>query len=76
MKKFDPDYPLQGTALDLPLKVVLTFSESERNRFILRLVNALGKKIDSNEMALKKKISMQNLNRIESMQRIGSMQLI
>ena len=59
MKKFDPDYPLQGTALDLPLKVVLTFSESERNRFILRLVNALGKKIDSNEMALKKKISMQ-----------------
>jgi hypothetical protein len=60
MKKFDPDYPLQGTVFDLPLKTVLNYSESERNRFILRLVTALGKKIDSNEMALKKKISMQS----------------
>lgn len=58
-KKFEPDYPLQGTQFDKPLGEVLSLSESDRYKFINRFLTALGKKIESNEMALKKRISMQ-----------------
>ena len=59
MKNLDADYPLQGSSLDLPLSEVLSYSEKDRAKYISKFLIALGKKIDANEMALKKKISMQ-----------------
>jgi len=59
MKNSDTDYPLQGSPLDLPLSEVLSYSEKDRKKYIARFITALSKKIDANEMALKKKISMQ-----------------
>lgn len=58
IEKFEPDYPLQDSAYDLPLKTVMSLPEHQRNKFINRFLNALGKKIDSNEMALKRRINM------------------
>ena len=59
MLKFEPDYPLQGSQFDKPLMEVLALPEIERSKFINRFLNALAKKIVSNEMSLKKRISMQ-----------------
>ena len=59
MLKFEPDYPLQGTQFDKPLNEVLSLTEIERSKFINKFLNALAKKIVSNEMSLKKRISMQ-----------------
>ena len=46
------DYPLQNTKLDVPLDEVLAYTKEERQSYIRRLLRALAKKIDKNEMAL------------------------
>ena len=50
------DYPLQNTKLDVPLDEVLAYTKEERQSYIRRLLRALAKKIDKNEMALKRRV--------------------
>ena len=54
----DPDYPLQGSILDLPLEEVLAFTPKRRDRFIHRVLDALTTVITNNEMALKTRVPL------------------
>jgi hypothetical protein len=58
-KIYEMDYPLQGSALDLPLNEVLEFSQESRNKYILRLLKEFTKCISQNEMALKTRVPFQ-----------------
>ena len=60
MLKFEPDYPLQGTQFDKPLNDVLSLTEIERSKFINKFLNALAKKIVSNENITKTDKPVQN----------------
>lgn len=51
------DYPLQGTKVDLPLETVFSFSADQRNKYVKRLLNSLGREIKHDRMALKARIS-------------------
>ena len=53
---FEPDYPLQGSRLDLPLSVVLAFTDKQREHYISELLSALSKSIAANEMTLKSRV--------------------
>jgi tRNA1(Val) A37 N6-methylase TrmN6 len=55
--KLEPDYPLQGSAIDLPLHRVLALSPPERSRYVRELLTALSRVIRADRMALKKRIS-------------------
>ena len=50
-----PDYPLHGTELDLPLKVILDLSKEKRLRYIKAVVHEFKKLVKSDTMALKKR---------------------
>jgi tRNA1(Val) A37 N6-methylase TrmN6 len=50
---FEPDYPLQGSSLDVPLAMVLSMSPIQRTRYIRRLLIAFTKEIEAEQMALK-----------------------
>lgn len=52
----EPDYPLQGHVLDLPLYKVLAFSATERARYIRKLLTALARVIRADKMSLRKRI--------------------
>jgi hypothetical protein len=56
-RELAPDYPLQGTSLDLPLVEVLSFSDARRKTYIQKLLKALAKEISADRMALKNRIS-------------------
>ena len=53
---FAPDYPLQGSRLDVPLSVVLGWSPTERHRFILRVLKALDREMRKGTMTLKRRV--------------------
>jgi len=55
--KFQPDYPLQGTALDLPITEVLAFNEKQRQAYVDRLLSEFTKIIKKDAMALKNRVS-------------------
>jgi len=54
--KYEPDYPLQGSTLDLPIAEVLAFSKRRREKYIDKLLVEFAKIIKKNEMALKKRV--------------------
>ena len=51
------DYPLQNSALDVPLRDVLSLDEIARQRYINNLLTSLSKVIKKDEFALKGRIS-------------------
>jgi tRNA1(Val) A37 N6-methylase TrmN6 len=51
-----PDYPLQGTKLDLPLPTVLGFNPPARRNYILRVVKGLRREISKDTMTLKNRV--------------------
>lgn len=51
------DFPLQGSKHDLPLETVLGFTAKQRRQYILRLLTALGREVQTETMALKKRVS-------------------
>lgn len=53
---FEPDYPLQGSSLDVPLDEVLTYTPENRHAFIRALLKALAKEIKADNMALKARV--------------------
>ena len=53
------DYPLQGTGLDLPIAEILELEKSDRHDYIIDVLKALTKSIQSDEMALKKRVTFQ-----------------
>ena len=53
------DYPLQGTGLDLPIAEILELEKSDRYDYIIDVLKALAKSIQSDEMALKKRVTFQ-----------------
>ena len=55
---FEPDYPLQGHPLDLPMADVLTFTAAQRKRYVSKLLTALARVIQADKMALKKRVTM------------------
>lgn len=55
--KKKPDYPLQGTALDISLREVMSFTEEKRLKYIKSLIGAFRKLIKKDEMALKRRVS-------------------
>ena len=52
-RKFAPDYPLQGTDLDLPLASVIGLSPEKRRVYLHRLLAAFGREIKRDTMSLK-----------------------
>ena len=54
----EPDYPLQGSPLDLPLEIVLQMDNAQRGAYIRKVLNALHREIQQGTMALKTKVSM------------------
>ena len=50
-----PDYPLQGSSLDTPLSDVLLYSPKQRRSYITKLLNAFGREIKADRMALKRR---------------------
>lgn len=54
----EPDYPLQGSSLDLPLGFVLEMNDEQRSLYIRKVLNALHREIRQGTMALKTKVSM------------------
>lgn len=67
-KSYEPDYPLQGSPLDIPLSEVLSYTDTKRNRYINRLLTAFSRVIEKNEMALKTRVpfakEMRDLRRL------------
>ena len=59
-QKYDPDYPLQGSALDLPVAEVLGFTEKQRTTYTDKVLVEFSKVIKRNEMALKNRVSFQS----------------
>ncbi len=53
---FEEDYPLQGTALDVPLATVLSLAPTQRTRYIHSLLNAFQKEIERARMTLKRRV--------------------
>jgi tRNA1(Val) A37 N6-methylase TrmN6 len=47
------DYPLEGSEFDVPLAVLMQLPPRRRRHFVVELLRALGRLIDSDEMALK-----------------------
>lgn len=56
VKSYEPDYPLQGSSLDIPLSEVLGYTSTQRTRYIKRLLTGFAKIIEMNEMALKTRV--------------------
>src|SRR5450759_1078825 len=54
--QFLPDYPLQGSSLDVPISDVLALTDAERARYVRRLVVALGREIRADRMTLKARV--------------------
>ena len=50
------DYPLQGTGLDLPIAEILELEKSDRHDYIIDVLKALTKSIQSDEMELNKRV--------------------
>lgn len=55
-KEYEPDYPLQGLDLDLPLSTVLKFSASTRHKYINSLIKEFRNYVKTDKMALKRRI--------------------
>lgn len=53
----EPDYPLQGLSLDMPLAAVLRMDDAQRRRYIKKVLSALHREIRQGTMALKMKVS-------------------
>lgn len=53
---FEPDYPLQGSSVDLPLGKVLCLSDAERDRYVQRLLSAFARWVRADRMALKSRV--------------------
>lgn len=53
---FEPDYPLQGSSLDVPLDEVLSYTPEQRQAYIRALLKALAKEIKADSMALKARV--------------------
>lgn len=53
----EPDYPLQGSSLDLPLAAVLQMDDAQRGAYIRKVLNAMHREIQQGTMALKTKVS-------------------
>lgn len=53
---FDDDYPLQGSALDVPLQQVMSYSPQKRTRYIHAVLTALHKEIEKDRMWLKMRV--------------------
>ena len=53
----EPDYPLQGSSLDLPLATVLQMDAAERGAYLKKVLRALHREIQQGTMALKTKVS-------------------
>lgn len=53
------DYPLQATRFDLPIAEILELDKSDRHDYIIDVLKALTKSIQSDEMALKKRVTFQ-----------------
>lgn len=56
--KLEPDYPLQGSSLDLPLGLVLRMNDEQRSLYIKKVLNALHREMRQGTMALKTRVSM------------------
>lgn len=56
-RTFAPDYPLQGTKLDIPMTSALLFSAAKRKKYIEALIKAFRVEIKNDTMALKRRIS-------------------
>lgn len=56
-KSFAPDFPLQGTKLDLPMPQVLAMTPAERRKYVRHVLAALRRQIDRDTMALKKRVT-------------------
>jgi methylase of polypeptide subunit release factors len=54
-RRLTPDYPLQGSNLDLPLASVVVWSPEKRRAYIQRLLAALGREIKRDTMSLKRR---------------------
>jgi len=54
----EPDYPLQGSFLDMPLAAVLRMNDAERGSYLRKVLRALHREIRQGTMALKTKVSM------------------
>lgn len=54
-RRVTPDYPLQGTELDLSLTRVVVWSPEKRRAYIQRLLTALGREIKRDTMSLKRR---------------------
>lgn len=50
------DYPLQGTALDVPLTTVLALTPEQRIRYVHNLLNAFQKEIKRERMTMKRRV--------------------
>ena len=53
------DYPLQGTRLDILIDEVLELDATDRHDYIIDVLKTLTKSIQSDEMALKKRVTFQ-----------------
>ena len=53
----EPDYPLQGSSLDLPLLSVLRMNDAQRSLYLKKVLHALHREIRQGTMALKTKVS-------------------
>ena len=51
------DYPLQGTALDVPLAIVLALPQEQRTKYIHDLLEAFQTEIANDRMTLKKRVT-------------------
>ena len=51
------DYPLQGTRFDVPTDEILELDDLDRHDYIIEVLKALAKSIESDEMALKNRIN-------------------
>ena len=67
-KVFVPDYPLQGTTLDVPLSAVFHLSATKRRAYIDELIKSFRKQVKSDQMALKRRTTfaaeMKDLRRL------------
>lgn len=51
-----PDYPLQGSKLDIPLGEVLALTPALRKKYVSKLLTALAREVNSDRMALKRRV--------------------
>ena len=55
--ELEPDYPLQGLSLDLPLQSVLRMNDARRSLYIREVLSALHREMRQGTMALKTRVS-------------------